>query len=130
MSSPVHHVETMPENRKVRETLSVYTYLITLCVSCSALASGMTNSIIATTLGQPSFLMYFGFLDLTKTNTPLIGAINGVFFGAAIFGCAFASYLANRFGRKKALGTAAVISIISAALVSGSVHIAMLIVFR
>lgn len=115
---------------KAGEKFSMYNYMIVAAVSCTCLATGMVNGMINTTLGQPSFLIYFGFLTQTKANTPLLGAILGVFFACALFGCAWASYSADRFGRKKTVMIAAIISIVSTALVAGSVHIAMLIIFR
>ncbi|OAP58403.1 hypothetical protein AYL99_07493 [Fonsecaea erecta] len=126
----LHHDEHGVHHSKAREKFSLYNYGIVLCVSCSSLATGMVNGMINTTLGQPSFLLYFGFLHQTKSNTPLIGTILGVFFASAIFGCAWASYSSDKIGRKKTVLIAAIISIVSTALVAGSVHIAMLIIFR
>ncbi|OAG37614.1 hypothetical protein AYO21_08222 [Fonsecaea monophora] len=125
-----HHDEHLMHLSKAREKFSFYNYGIVLCVSCTSLATGMVNGMINTTLGQPSFLVYFGFLEQTKSNTPLIGAILGVFFACALFGCAWASYASDKIGRKKTVLISAIISIVSTALVAGSVHIAMLIIFR
>ena len=124
------HPDQEVHHSRAKQKFSLYNYGVVVCVSCACLATGMVNGMINTTLGQPSFLLYFGFLQFTKTNTPLIGAILGLFFACAIFGCAASSYAADRWGRKKALLIAAVIAICSAALTAGSVHIAMLLVFR
>jgi MFS family permease len=119
-----------------REKLNLYNYMVVVAVSCGALAVGMVNGMISTTLGQPSFLEYFGFMQFTATkrpltgNTPLIGAILGVHFAAALFGAAFGAYASDKFGRKKALMIGAIIATCSSGLVAGSVHIAMLLVLR
>jgi MFS family permease len=127
---PSSHSEHGLPHSKAKDKFSLYNYGIVACVSCTSLAAGMVNGMINTTLGQPSFLIYFGFLQQTKSNTPLIGAILGVFFACALFGCAWASYASDKIGRKKTVLIAAILSIVSTALVAGSVHIAMLIIFR
>lgn len=132
-SQVVENVDLVSDDtafQNARQRFNIYNYLIILAVGCGTLATGMSNGVIGTTLGQPSFLEYFGFVQFTATNTPLIGAITGVFFAGAIFGCAFASYCNNRYGRKKALFIANTINLVGIALVAGSVHIAMLLVFR
>ena len=97
-----------------KEKLSLYNYMIVVAISSGALAVGMVNGMISTTLGQPSCLEYFGFMQFTTThsphvrNTALIGAILGVFFAAALFGAALGAYACDKFGRRKALMIAAI----------------------
>lgn len=128
--APPIHDEHLAHHDIARQKFSLYNYGIVVCVSVTSLATGMVNGMINTTLGQPSFLTYFGFLQQTKSNTPLIGAILGVFFACALVGCAWSAYASDKIGRKKTVLIAAIISIVSTALVAGSVHIAMLIIFR
>lgn len=113
-----------------KQKLHGYNYMIVLIIACASFGVNMVNGMIGTTLGQPSFLNYFGFASLTATNTPLIGAINGVFFACAIFGCAGAAYCGRVYGRKWSLFYGLLVAIIGNAMVAGSVHIAMLLVFR
>ena len=114
----------------VEQKLRLYNYLIVLIISSASFGVNMVNGMMGTTFGQPSFLTYFGFIELTTTNTPLIGAINGIFFACAMIGCGVAAYSTHRFGRKKSMAIGLSIAIIGDALVAGSVHIAMLLVFR
>jgi MFS family permease len=65
-----------------------------------------------------------------KYTNNILGAINALFFFGATIGALTAGPLADRIGRKYALLTAAIVSIIGGALTAGSVHIAMLIVVR
>jgi MFS family permease len=113
-----------------REQFSFYNYIIAASVAFGVAASGMMNGMISTTLAQPSFLEYFHFVTTSSTDTPLIGAISGIYFAGAIFGTVGTSYVADRWGRKTALAVAAIVSIVCNALVAGSVHIAMLLIFR
>ena len=60
----------------------------------------------------------------------ILGAVNAlVFFGAAI-GALIQSYLADRWGRKKALAIASICGLVGGALAAGSVAVAMLITVR
>lgn len=59
-------------------------FLTTFIVSFGLLAYGYPASIIGTTLGQPSFLLYMKLLDpatleLTDNADQLIGAMSGIF---------------------------------------------------
>jgi len=60
----------------------------------------------------------------------ILGAVNAlVFFGAAI-GALIQSYLADRWGRKKALAIASICGLVGGALAAGSVAVAMIITVR
>lgn len=119
----VHHVVA-------HEKLSFYNYMITVAVATGAIAAGTASGVIGLALGQPSFLEYFHFITTSSTDTPLIGATSGLYFVGALFGTIGGSYTADRWGRKAAMAAAAVIGIISSGAVAGSVHVAMLLVFR
>lgn len=101
------------------------------CVGvCWALAAyGYSASIIATTFGQPSFIIAMG-LNTAHNVTGLIGAANALFFVGGFFGCLLNAALANRVGRKGVIAIGQVILFVSTALLGGSVHIGMFIVFR
>jgi MFS family permease len=62
--------------------------------------------------------------------TALIGATNGGFYAGGAFGSIFSGYFAHRYGRKKSAALAALIILISSALITASYHIAMFITFR
>ena len=105
-------------------------YAIIATLVIGAIAGSMANGVISTTLGQPTFLEYFGFVELSGENTSLVGAALGVFFAGSLFGLYYQSYIADRFGRRASLASAAVTSVVSGALLAGSVHITMFLVFR
>jgi MFS family permease len=100
-----------------------------LFVALGSLTYGYCSSIIATTLGQPSFRAYFE-LDTRSNATDLTGAINGLFQAGGLFGALSCIKSADWLGRRKALLIAAIITLIGGALQAGSVHIGMYIAMR
>ncbi|KAH0833679.1 Sugar transporter family protein [Fonsecaea pedrosoi] len=103
--------------------------LIVLFVALGSLTYGYSASIIATTLGQPSFIAYFE-LDTRSNATQLTGAINGLFQTGGLFGTLSCTKLPDWLGRRKALLLNAVITVIGGALQAGSVDIGMYIAMR
>ena len=68
-------------------------------MSIGSFSFGYTSAIIATTLGQPSFLEYFDLL--TRSNgTALMGAMNGLFFAGGVLGALILPSFIDRWGRK------------------------------
>lgn len=102
---------------------------IVLFVALGSLTYGYCASIIATTLGQPSFVTYFE-LDTRSNAADLIGAINGLFQAGGLVGALSCSQTADWLGRRKAILVASVVSVIGGALQAGSVNIAMYIAMR
>ena len=90
---------------------------------------GYGAAIISSTLGQTSFIAYFQ-LDTRSNATALEGATNGVFQAGGLIGALGSSYVADRWGRRGAILTAAVICVIGGALQAGSVNIIMFIIMR
>ena len=90
---------------------------------------GYCSSIIATTLGQPSFIAYFA-LDTRSNATNLIGAINGLFQAGGLFGTLSCISSADVLGRRKAMLVTSIITVIGGALQAGSVNIGMYLAFR
>lgn len=57
-------------------------------------------------------------------------ATNGLYTGGGVIGCLFVPTLLDAFGRKRTIQITTVLCVLSAALQTGSVHIAMLLVAR
>ncbi|OQV08812.1 hypothetical protein CLAIMM_13028 isoform 2 [Cladophialophora immunda] len=108
---------------------SLVRLFIVLFVALGSLTYGYCASIIATTLGQPSFISYFD-LDTRSNATDLTGAINGLFQAGGLFGALSCIKSADWLGRRKAILAAAIVTIIGGALQAGSVDIGMYIVMR
>ncbi|KAI1610532.1 MFS transporter [Exophiala viscosa] len=108
---------------------SVIRFVIVLFVALGSLTYGYCSSIIATTLGQPSFLTYFE-LDTRPNATQLEGAINGLYQAGGLFGSLSMIWFPDWLGRRKALLLYAIITIIGGALQAGSVNIGMYIAMR
>lgn len=100
-----------------------------ILTASGSLTYGYCASIIATTLGQPSFIAYFE-LDIRSNAANLEGAINGLFQTGGLFGALSCTGTADWLGRRKAIFVASVFAVIGGALQAGSVNIAMYIVMR
>ncbi len=103
--------------------------LTIIAMSFGSMTYGYSASIIATTLSQPSFLTYFD-LDTRSDATALISTMNGIYQVGGFLGVFTVSWFADKWGRRAAIGVSALITLISGALLAGSVNVAMLIVFR
>ena len=66
----------------------------------------------------------------TSHTNAILGAVNGVYAAGGAFGCAFNLRLSEYFGRKKSIQIGYIISIVGAAIMTGSVNIVMFIVSR
>lgn len=90
---------------------------------------GYCSSIVATTLGQPSFIAYFE-LDTRPNATQLTGAINGLLQAGGLFGCLSCIKSADWLGRRGAILATCITTVIGGALQAGSVNMGMYLVFR
>ena len=123
-----------------------------LLVSSGQLAFGYYASVIGTTLGQPTFLLYMKLIDAKGELVPgaegIIGAMNGVFqvslrhtpesrrafsdfkLAGAFFSVLLVSWISDKYGRKAAFVYSGLVSIFGGALLAASQNQAMFIVFR
>ncbi|RVX66729.1 hypothetical protein B0A52_08922 [Exophiala mesophila] len=106
-----------------------YNVLMVALMSLGSVGYGYNASIIATTLAQPSFNTYFE-LDTRPNGTQLIATMNGLYQAGGFLGVLTISWLADRWGRRFAIGVSAFICMISGALLAGSVHVGMFIAMR
>jgi MFS family permease len=91
---------------------------------------GYCASIIASTLGQPRFLQYFGLEGNGSGSNGLLGATNGLFQTGGFFGALLIGPAADKLSRKGAIVLACVLLVIGGSLQAGSVHVAMFLVMR
>ncbi|KAK5275943.1 hypothetical protein LTR40_012263, partial [Exophiala xenobiotica] len=114
----------------VEKKRNTYNILIVAFVALGSFAFGYSNTIIGTTLAQPSFISYFG-LDNSSNRNEIAGAANGIYTGGGLLGAIFASWSAENLGRKKSIFIGAVLATIGGALQAGCPqHIAAFLVFR
>ncbi|KAK5451746.1 hypothetical protein LTS15_008006 [Exophiala xenobiotica] len=114
----------------VEKKRNTYNILIVAFVALGSFAFGYSNTIIGTTLAQPSFISYFG-LDNSSNRNEIAGATNGIYTGGGLLGAIFASWSAENLGRKKSIFIGAVLATIGGALQAGCPqHIAAFLVFR
>ena len=86
---------------------------------------GYDSGVITSTIGQPTFITYFGTPSPSQK-----GGIVSSFTGGAIIGALAVSWLADILGRKKTVFIGGCISALGCALQAGSATIAMLIAGR
>jgi MFS family permease len=111
-------------------TLTKYNITISIIVALGTYSFGFGFGVFFSAIGQPGFYRDFD-LDPTSSYTAsILGAVNAL----CSFGCALGSiaqgWMADKWGRKKALMVAAIFSAIGAALTAGSTHVAMLVTVR
>jgi MFS family permease len=100
-----------------------------LFVALGSLTYGYCSSIIATTLGQPTFIRYFK-LDVVSNANQLIGSINGLYQVGGLLGALSCLWIPDKLGRKRALLISAIFCVVGGGLQAGSVHVAMFMVSR
>jgi MFS family permease len=66
----------------------------------------------------------------TPHTNAILGAINGVYAAGGAFGCAFNMWSSEKLGRKRSIQLGCIISIVGAAIMTGSIDIPMFIVSR
>ncbi|KAH6662489.1 general substrate transporter [Halenospora varia] len=112
---------------------TAYNVAVGATVAMGSFTYGFGFASFSTSIGQPGFFEYFN-LSLKGSGAAytnhILGAVNALFFFGAAIGALVGGPMADRIGRKRAIQTAAAISIVGGALVAGSVHVAMLIVVR
>lgn len=112
-----------------RRHFTAYSIYCIFFMGLGSMSYGYPAAIIGTTLGQPSFLSYMG-LDTATNATQLIGAITALQYAGGIVGAFVHGWLSNAYGRKASILFGALMVLISGALLTGSVNVAMFIVFR
>ncbi|KAL6240266.1 hypothetical protein RBB50_012832 [Rhinocladiella similis] len=125
--APTDLMDTLEEEPRRHHRTKTILY----CVGASwgSAAYGYGASIIATTIGQPSFLRKMG-LDTAPNASALLGAANALYFVGGFFGALLVAAYADKYGRRPVMAAAAAIMLVSSALLAASVHIAMFLVFR
>ncbi|GME48245.1 hypothetical protein G7Z17_g7062 [Neofusicoccum parvum] len=106
-----------------------YNTWVVLFATLGSITYGYCTSIIATTLGQPTFLHYFN-LDSSGNAAAITGGLNGLYQAGGLFGSLSSAWAADKVGRRKAIGAAAMTCILGGALQAGSAHVAMFMIAR
>ncbi|KAK5057651.1 hypothetical protein LTR84_011652 [Exophiala bonariae] len=113
----------------VKEHRSKFNVFIILLATLGSISYGYSSCIIATTLGQPSFITYMK-LDLYSNAVQLIGAINGLYQAGGLLGTLYVGLTGDRLGRRWAIFSASAITVVGGALQTGSVHVGMFMAAR
>ncbi|KAK4942012.1 hypothetical protein LTR10_018193 [Elasticomyces elasticus] len=114
----------------VRAKANTYNFAIAFFVALGSFTYGFNSAIIGSVIGEPSFYSYFKFEATSTYGGRILGASNGCYAGAGVVGCWTVFWLLDKLGRKRAVQVIALVCIISAALQTGAVHIAMFLVGR
>ena len=104
---------------------------IVIFVTLGSFSYGYSASIIASTLGQPRFLDYFGLVVAKNPNAnALLGATNGLFQTGGVLGALLVGPIADRFSRRGAIVVASSILCIGGTLQAASQNIGMFLAVR
>ncbi|KAH8880930.1 general substrate transporter [Thozetella sp. PMI_491] len=110
-----------------------YNFLVVFLVTFGSVTYGYNSAIIGAVLGLDSFYSYFN-IDLNGPNAAegsrITGATNGVFAAGGLIGCFFMTWMADAFGRKRAIEATSVLCVVAGIIQAASVHIAMFLVGR
>ncbi|CAK7234719.1 hypothetical protein SBRCBS47491_009044 [Sporothrix bragantina] len=117
------------------ETYSWYNITVVCFAAFGSIFTGYSLAVFAFTIGQPTFYSSIGLVSDTTDpayshTSDILGAANGVFFGAGFFGCYLAGWAGNKFGRITGFRIAAITGAIGGALQTGSQSTAMFLVAR
>jgi MFS family permease len=129
-----------------RTGINTYNILVLIFLCLGSITYGYCASVIGSTLGQPSFIKYFQ-LDTRNNGTDLISTMNGLFQAGGVIGSLCLPWVADKFGRKWAIGAVrcqifsrcaiytnttqtAIVSIISSAVMTGAQDVGTFIAFR
>ncbi|KAH6961814.1 general substrate transporter [Ilyonectria sp. MPI-CAGE-AT-0026] len=106
-----------------------YLFVVMLSIGLGSMSFGYSSGVIGPTIAQPSFVEYF---DLaTRSNaTSLISCMNSLFFAGATIFILTVPFFADKWGRRAAVAVAALIIVISGAVLAGSVNVGQFIFFR
>jgi MFS family permease len=107
---------------------------VVIFVAIGSIACSYGMSIISSTVGQPTFYIYFnlaveGERGYSHTSQ-LIGAMNGLSSVGSVIGCGITSWIADSLGRKRNIQIGSLTLIVGAALCAGSVNMAMFLIAR
>ncbi|KAM0748453.1 general substrate transporter [Meredithblackwellia eburnea MCA 4105] len=104
-------------------------FFVILFAAVGSLSYGYSAGVIATTLGQPTFITYFK-LDKISNATEIISAMIVGFQCGGFVGALSAPYFADKWGRKMVLYICGTGIVVTGALQAGSVNVPMFLVFR
>ncbi|KAJ9602248.1 hypothetical protein H2200_013368 [Cladophialophora chaetospira] len=119
----------------MKRKITAYNAAVVLFAALGSVIYGYDSSVIATTLGQPSFYAYF---DLTDDPTnpgysytiSITGACNGLAQAGGFFGSFLNAWISDRFGRRATFQVASTLCIVGSAIHSGAPNLAVFLTFR
>jgi MFS family permease len=86
-----------------RASINNYNIAVLVFLCLGSITYGYSASVIGSTLGQPQFIKYFS-LDTRDNGTDLISTMNGLFQAGGVIGSLSLPWVADKFGRKWAIG--------------------------
>ena len=91
-----------------------YSQSVTAFAAVGSLAYGYASSIIAYTIGFPSFFDYMGLVANSDHSNSIVGGANGLYPGGGCLGCLFVAWSGEVYGRKRSMQIGCVIGIVGA----------------
>ncbi|EXJ75024.1 uncharacterized protein A1O5_01720 [Cladophialophora psammophila CBS 110553] len=112
-----------------RQKVNIHTVVVLVLLGFGSVTAGYSAAVMGITSGQPSFNEYFH-LDSRSNGADLLATMNGLFSAGGVIGTLLLPTIADKWGRKWACAVSAILTIVSGALLAGSVNVGMFIAFR
>ena len=125
---PILHFAKMEVHIQAKATK--YNYVVALFATLGSFTYAFNSVIFGSVLDLSSFFTYFKIVPDSSYGASIIDAANGLFTAGGFFGCLLIHWMSDALGRRLSIQLVAVVCVISAALQSGSVHIAMFLAGR
>lgn len=113
--------------------VNAYNFWVVVFVAIGTIASAYGIAIIGSTVGQPSFYIFFNLASSGPGyahTTNIIGALNGVNSAGGVAGALIQAWSADYYGRRRTILFGCVVLIVGGAMCAGAVNIAMFLVGR
>lgn len=104
----------------------IFNISIAVFAATGSFLFGYDSGVMTDVIQSPNFLSFFG----TNPETAIIGAINAVFSGGAVFGSLMGGFTMDSLGRKWTVQIGAMICLLGAILQSAARNLAMILVGR
>ncbi|KAI5357913.1 putative major facilitator, sugar transporter, major facilitator superfamily [Septoria linicola] len=106
-------------------------FLLNLFSAMALIYEGYNQGVFGTVSGTPGFIRTMGIgADGVVTDPTKQGGLAASYYFGAIWGCLLGGWVADRMGRRKGVAMGAVLSLLGAALMAGSVNSDMMIIAR
>lgn len=122
-------MEAEPSPKSRSRLFNASNLLAIMAMGIGSIGYGYSANVIAPVLVYPSFNDYYS-LQTRSNGNAILACMTSMYYVGGTIAAFSIGFVAERYGRKWAIAASAIITLISGALLAGSVNAAMFIVFR